>query len=518
MGMDSVATADFATYGQPMRSAEWRSCVPLIVAAVATVACGSTVPLAGAQVGATVGDGLSVGTVGEATVAPDQPLAGGGITGGPGSSGSSAAVAGSGNLPPAADGSARSTRTATGETAGAVAGVRDTTPVRVGILHLEGGNQALSAGFGNTPVSFGDGRLEAQAVVDDVNRNGGVGGRKIVPFFAAVQAQNANGAGLEAACRKLVEDDKVSVIASMFNVRSQLVECAKKGRAILLDVALGAGDDNLYRQYADTLFTPTQLNLDSEQRLVISNASASGQLRRAKVGVVIQQDDQTFQRVYDRTIRPVLTELGTPVQSSSIANATSTNDIAAAVLKFKTDGVSHVMFSAGNGGIPALFFMQGAEQQAYAPQYLMGDSTNTWFVGDTAPRNQVRNITGAGTYPIANVNASQYATTPAEKRCLDVISAAGERLNDRHSSLTATFYCEMLYGFAAIGGSVSGKLDNASFRSAYYRMGSNYPAITTFRSNLANGRNDNPATYRLLGWKQACSCITYLSDERPLPF
>lgn len=388
----------------------------------------------------------------------------------------------------------------------------------MGIFYLEGGNRAISAGFGNTAVSFGDGKLEAQAVVDDINGRGGIAGRKILPFFAAVQAQNANAAGLEAACRRLIEDAKVQVLASMFNVRSQLVACAKKGNALLLDVALGAGDEDLYREFADTLFTPTQLNLDSEQRLVITDAQQAGRLKGAKVGVLIQQDDETFQRVYDGTMKPLLTQLKVPVQSASTANEKSTNDIAAAVLRFKNDGVTHVMFSVGNGGIPPLFFMQAAEQQAYRPKYLMGDSTNTWFVGDGAPREQVRNITGAGTYPIANVPVSEYPTTPREKRCLDVITQAGQRVADRHSSLTATFYCEMIYGFAAVGATVQGPITKQSFRQAYYRMGTAYPAITTFRSNLANGRNDNPASYRLLGWKDACSCISYLSPERPLPF
>lgn len=497
------------------------------LALVLTTACGSTVQ----QVGTTGGtdalaveggsaDGLTVAAGDDGLALPADPAATG-TTGGTAASGgtttssSSGGTAGPAGSPAAAPGTAAAGTASSA--APAAGGPRDTTPVRVGIFYLEGGNQAISAGFGNTPVSFGDGRLEARAVVEDINKKGGVGGRKIEPFFAGVQAQNANGPGLEAACRRLIEDDKVSVIVSMFNVRSQLVECAKKGGAILLDVALGAGDDDLYQAYPDTLFTPTQLNLDSEQRLVISNAHKSGQLNGAKVGVVIQQDDETFQRVYDGTMKPLLQQLRVPVQSSTIATATSTNDISAAVLRFKTDGVTHVMFSVGNGGIPPLFFMQGAQQQAFFPKYLMGDSTNTWFVGDTAPREQVRNITGAGTYPIANVNASQYPTTPAEKRCLDVISAAGQRVNDRHTSLTATFYCEMLYGFAAIGGTVTGKLDKASFRAAYSRMGTSYPAITTFRSNLGNGRNDNPATYRLLGWKDGCSCISYLSGEQPIP-
>jgi ABC-type branched-subunit amino acid transport system substrate-binding protein len=509
-----------------------RSTLPLCVALALTAGCGSTVPLAsrdtarlapGAEQVLASGDGLGAPS---ATGSDGTP----GSVGSPVEPGTTASAdlgkstetrggTGTGSSNGSVQGSSGTASGSGSTTSGGAAAVADRTPIRVGIFYLDGGNQALSSGFGDTPVNFGDGRLEARAVVEDINKNGGVGGRKIEAFYQPVQAQNANGAGLEAACRGLIEDHKVSVIASMFNVRSQLVACAHKGGAILLDVALGAGDNDLYQKFADTLYTPTQLNLDSEQRLVITEAVQTGRLKKSdKVGVLIQQDDETFQRVYDSTMKPVLREAGIPVQSSTIATAMSSGDYSAAVLRFKSDGVTHVMFSVGNGGIPPVFFMQAAENQAYRPKYLMGDSTNTWFVGDSAARSQVQNITGAGTYPIANVDAGQYPTTPREKKCLDVITAAGQRVADRHSSLTATFYCEMLYGFSAIGATVKGPITKASFRQAYYAMGTNYPAITTFRSNLSNGRNDNPAAYRLLGWKSSCSCISYLSPERPLPF
>lgn len=524
MGDLDVAVPPSRTY----RCRMMRFTLPLWVALALTAGCGSTVPLASqgtatlsADAGVAAADGLGAAPMSSSDgIAGD---AGGTIDPGTSASGSLGTTpgigSGSGSSKGSAEGSPGVASGSGGSTAAGAAAAADLTPIRVGIFYLDGGNQALSSGVGDTPVNFGDGRLEARAVVEDINKNGGVGGRKIEAFYRAVQAANANGAGLEAACRALIEDHKVSVIASMFNVRSQLVACAHKGGVVLLDVALGAGDDDLYREFSDTLFTPTQLNLDSEQRLVITEAMQTGRLKKGdKVGVLIQQDDESFQRVYDGTMKPLLTKPGIPVQSSSIATWTSSSDYSAAVLRFKSDGVTHVMFSVGNGGLPPVFFMQAAENQAYRPNYLMGDSTNTWFVGDSAPRSQVQNITGAGTYPIANVGVGQYPTTPREKKCLDVITAAGQRVSDRHSSLTATFYCEMLYGFAAIGATIKGPVTKASFRQAYYAMGTSYPAITTFRSNLGNGRNDNPATYRLLGWKSACSCISYLSPERPLPF
>jgi hypothetical protein len=393
----------------------------------------------------------------------------------------------------------------------------DQSPLQIGVLYVNGGNTAIASAFADTPVSFGDGRLEAQAVVDDINANGGVRGRMLEAHYAPVEAANANGPGLQAACESLVHDHDVFAIMSIFNVRSLLAACAAKYEKILFSSALGGGDDDLYAEFRDWVFTPTQLSLDREQRTVLHVGRESGRITAgSKVGVVIQDDDPQYNRVYEGTIAPILDGWDVDHFPAHIASAGSTGDISGAVLRFKAEGVTSVLFSAGNGGIPVVFFMQTAEQQAYHPRYELGDSSNTWFVGSQAPIAQRRNIHGAGTYPIANVHASQYPTTPREQHCLDVISDAGEPVDDRHTSLTATFYCEIIYGFAAVGNRVTGPMTPASWRTAYYGFGTDYPAITTFASDLSTGRNDNPALYRVLGFLEDCACITYLSDRRPL--
>lgn len=471
-----------------------------LLALLALTACGSTV---GPQAGrlATGTDEFGTPAAEHAGAGEDQIVAAGPDT-------------------PLAAGRAGATKSTTGPTIGASAAAsaaRDTTPIKVGVLHVEGGNAVISAGFGNTPVAFGDGRVEAQAVADDVNKRGGANGRKLELAFGAVQATSADGPGIQAACENLVQDHKVFVILSIFNVRSLLVDCAAKHKVLLMATALGGGDDTLYRNYRDYLFTPTQLSLDREQRLVIDVGRDAGKLARGtKVGVVIQDDDPMYNRVYERSIVPSLKALGITPVPAHIASAGSAGDISNAVLRFATENVTQVLFSAGNGGIPIVLFMQTAEQQQFRPGYILGDSSDTWFVGSQAPVNQRRNIFGAGTYPIANVRTDQYPTTPREQNCLNVITNGGQRVSDRHSSLTATFYCELVYGFAAVAARVPGKLTNELWRAAYYGFGREYPAITSFASDLANGRNDNPDLYRVLGYKESCQCISYLSDSRRL--
>jgi hypothetical protein len=64
---------------------------------------------------------------------------------------------------------------------------------------------------------------------------------------------------------------------------------------------------------------------------------------------------------------------------------------------------------------------------------------------------------------------------------------------------------------------VSGPLTPAAFRAAYASVGTSYQPVTTFRSDFANGRHDNAAAYRLMVWRDSCTCLTYSTGVTPLP-
>jgi hypothetical protein len=493
-----------------MRRSRLVAAAPLLV--LSLVGCGTTVPASQQLSGPNGGGGLGL----------DGSVVGGG-TGGAGGTGSSAvgstggAAGGStGGAPGAGPGTSTTGGTSAGTTGTGVqvpGGVKDTTPVRIGFEVIKGGNELISAGFG-TPVNFGNGRTEVSAIVEDINARGGLGGRRILPFFAEWDATSGS-TGREASCRSLVEDSKVTFLVTVVNMSQSFASCAAKHKVPAINASIAAGDLTLYQQFGDFLFSPALMNLDRELRLVLETARASGQISTGtKVGVVVDGvEDPQSDRVYKRTVDPMLTRWGIPHESFTVVQQ---SDVSAAVLRFATDDVKVVVFVAPSGIIEILF-MQTAEQQQYRPAYSMGDSTSTWFVSSTAPREQVKRITGAGSLPLANVDTSQYPTTPREKACLDLIRKKGENNAERHSSITATVYCEAIYAIKAVAERVAGPLTAASFRAAYATVGTGYQPLTTFRTDLANGRHDNAAAYRLMAWRDSCTCLSYTTPVTPLP-
>jgi ABC-type branched-subunit amino acid transport system substrate-binding protein len=484
-----------------------------LLLALLLAGCGTTVPLSqqgsststlnGSLAGpGTTGGGTtgSSGTAFSGTTTGTGGVAVPGVAGSTGGSGTTGATTGTG-----------------GTVGGSTGGVADRTPLKVGVFYLNGGNQVISSAFPGSSVSFGDGKKEAQAVIDDINAHGGAGGRKLVPTWIAVQATDSD-ANRQAACLGAVQDAHPVALFAIFNLTAGLAKCVQQANTLMIDVALGAGDEDLYKQAKNLAFSPSQITRDAEQKLVLGLAHAQGKLPAGKpVGIVAQGDDPMYPRVVHNTIEPLLRSWGVPYNEQILSSGSDTSGMNSAILKFQQEHVDTVVFSFGSGGIPEVLFMQAADQQQFRPAYLMGDSTDTNFVGQEAPAAQIKRISGAGTYPLANVRADQYPSPPTERHCLDVLNKAIGGYTNRYSSLTGTLYCEIMYSFAFVAGHVQGPVTSAAWSQAYHALGTSYSPVTSFTTRFLPGRPDGASSYREIGFGAACACITYTSPIRPIP-
>ena len=389
----------------------------------------------------------------------------------------------------------------------------DHSPLRIGFEVINGGNAAVSAAFGS-PVNFGDGKAEVNAIVEDVNAHGGVGGHPIVPVFGIWNVTDMD-AGREKSCTQMTEDGHAVLLITVINMAESFIACAAKHHVPVINASIAAGDDDMYKRFRDYLFSPSLMSLNREESLLMGNLRDQKFLNSAeKAGVIIDAvADPQYQRVYKATVKPQLDAWGIKHVTYEVKSQADMNN---AVLKMRTDNVKTVFFIAPSGVIEILF-MQAAENQNYRPIYGFGDSSSAWFVSTTAPQAQAAGIRGVGSLPLANVDVAQYPTTPLERKCLDLIRAKGENNRDRHSSITATVYCEAIRVLQAVGTKLSGTLNPASLRTAYAKLGTSYQPISTFSTNFASGRTDNATSYRRLSWNGKCRCVTYTTPARSIP-
>lgn len=388
-------------------------------------------------------------------------------------------------------------------------------PIRLGFITIDlAGAEKVLIGTG-TQVSFGDGDLETRALVADLNKRGGIAGRKVEGFYAKVNPASADpAAAYVAGCTKLTEDAKVFAVVTVLNVTQGFVDCVAKHQTLLINVSFNPGDDAILEQHREWLYSPPLMSLDRGTALLLNDLRGQGKLGAgAKLGVVVNEADPQLPRVYAKTVKPMLDAWKVPHIRAAISGNRS-DPIASAVLTFSTEQVNRVVFISPNG-LAQLQFMNFAEDQLYRPQYSFWDPDSPKFVSENAPLNQRPNISGIGALPVSDVPPSQHPQSSGESRCLQILREAGESSTDRNSNLASTLYCDGTWAFQAVTEKTTGTLTAATWRAAYPTVGSSYPSITTFATNFGSGRNDNASLYRQLNWNQACPCLTFVSPVRP---
>ena len=87
--------------------------------------------------------------------------------------------------------------------------------IKIGITYPD-----LEAIRSVTNTNHGDYEKAYRAVIDDLNKQGGINGRKVVPVFAEINPLGTVPA--QEACVKLTEDEKVFVAMSFFNADAPL--------------------------------------------------------------------------------------------------------------------------------------------------------------------------------------------------------------------------------------------------------------------------------------------------------
>jgi hypothetical protein len=414
-------------------------------------------------------------------------------------------------------GAATTGRATRGAGASAPSAVTDRTPVRMGFIVIDlGGAEKVLAGFG-TQVSFGDGELEAKALVADLNERGGIRGRKVLGFYARVNPASADpAAAYIAGCTKLTEDHKVDVVITVLNVTQGFVDCVANHRTLVINESFNPGDDHLLKQHKDWLFSPSLMSLDRGTELLLRQLKEAGGLGKGtKVGVVVNGNDPQLPRVSNRVVKRLLSAWKVPFVEQ-VVRGTNSTDIAGAVLRFRSDMVNRVVFVAPNGLIQ-LQFMTFAEDQGYRPKYSFWDPDSPKFVSESVPDEQARNISGFGALPVSDVPPSQYPTTPGEKRCLAIFTKAGEPSQNRNSNLASTLYCEAVWAYEAAAVKITGRITAPLWRAAYRALGRSYRPLSTFGVDFGNGRNDNADLYRTLAWSDRCSCVKFTSGNKKAP-
>lgn len=396
-------------------------------------------------------------------------------------------------------------------------GVTDTT-VKLGIGTSDVDSFAKTLGVS---ISAGDTKAQLAALSKEVDKRGGILGRKlefVEHKFNTAQALNDSATAAQAACATWTQDNQVFAVFSLTDVT--LLECLKKADTPLIDAGAGWGLDgvrfhkNLTARYPDFFILGAMLGDRYDDlatdRMVARNFFEKWNTREGqpgnepmKLGLVVSQTPNGDEAVASMTralarhgIKPTIIYRSDGTLSGAGASAQN------AVLQFKSAGITHVW---GAGGTT----LQAAEQQNYRPRY--------WFpigVGvltQVAPVQQLEHsMTISITPAMDNSGAPAFEdVTPASVECKKLMRDAGQNYDQSSTTLAAMQgLCDSVFFFQqAIKN--TGELTSAGLRRGLESL-TNRTSAQTFQSVLGPGVDHLPArAARDLSFKVDCKCYVY---------
>jgi ABC-type branched-subunit amino acid transport system substrate-binding protein len=439
------------------------------------------VPTAGSGTGVTGNSGNGTGT-GPASGAGPASGTGQGPSAGPGnavsSSGTETSGPGTAAIP-----------------SGPVTGVTS-SEIKVGIGLIDVG-AAKQFGFN---FDIGNEKARYQALIDRLNRQGGIAGRKIVPYFESFPATDPTTAS-QADCLTWTKDDKVFAVL----VESQLPTAAEvciigQGATPLITTQ---GTEQAY--YANGLLWTTQASdnriLDDEADYLAGNGSLKGKT----IGVL--SGDGTDEQAVDNALIPRLSSLGYKVKDVEVvpSDAGGVQRQPIAISNFKAAGVNFVIVASNV--VLAGPFVEAANRAGFNPTYALSDFNNE--IND-----QVANYyppSFQGTVGLSTHRFPEYRDgapfTSTDQACLNVIHPVDSKVLPPTNAAfeeamgNCAVFDVLVDGLRGAGAA----LTQASFLSALSGL-SRFGIPATQDGSFSATQHDAVDYEQPVSWQKSCEC------------
>lgn len=524
-----------------------RRLAPVALAVLAT-ACGSTLPLAtqrqlengggtatgpgganqfGGQTAATSGAGSAGGPAGSGgSVAGSGSSGGGGASGAAGAGGSTGANGGQvgpGVTAPSRASGPSGTVPGSGALALGGPGVTATT-IYVGDQYDP---QAATedSGLGAAGLNPGDVQAETNAVVAYINAHGGVAHRKLAVVWAQISATSNIQQSEQAACNTWTVDNKVFSIPAGVAVWDQCVASAH---------AIGVTTGDIAQETSATLrqfpadFNLTGMTLDRSERYTIEGIQRQGYFRAGvKVGIVTW-DGSDFH--YGAGLAASqLAQMGfpnVPVEYISEPQTygdigTSSSDVSSAILKFRSEGIDHVLLFDGTAGVFSgagltLLFMNAAGSQQYFPEYGLNSTSGLSTVAGDVPSSEIKNSMAIGWIPSLDLNSADFSAYPESaeaKTCLQIMAAAGQTASGANAEANQFGVCDHYFFLQEVLNRISGPVDQSTAVAVMQSLGTAFPVISTFQDDFSASQHDGVELIRNASFDGSCGCFHYSSGS-----
>jgi hypothetical protein len=398
--------------------------------------------------------------------------------------------------------------------AGPVVALQPGGSVLIGVHYSENLDAAYAAlGAQRTSVDF---IAVANAIKDHINRNGGMGGRRLeIDLWGSDPLRDDFDVLAQQACEHFTQDKKVFAVVSGAVLPSMVTpKCFADRRTPLAWEYYIPMDEQAFTPYMPFLYQPFSV-VGKRLGIFVDGLAEIGYFDPgAKIGLV-RYDTDIHKRITDNVLKPRLAARGLSIADEqaikSPPNARSAGEAAAqvssAVLSFKRNGITHVLFVPTGGAVPFVW-MQAAQSQGFQARYGLTSLDYPYFVQGQAPAGTLSRAMGVGWMPANDVAPPQAPPDHPTEECFRITNT---RVND------VARFCDGLFFLKAVFDR-GGITTQADVQRVAESLAESFRSHWTFRTKLAAGRHDGAAAWRPFGFDDACRCFRYIDASlRPLP-
>jgi hypothetical protein len=289
--------------------------------------------------------------------------------------------------------------------------------IKVGVAYVD-----FSALKGVMNIDQGDFKTAYKAVIDQVNADGGINGRKLEASFAPINP--LGNASADAACTKFAQDDRVFVTIGFFYGQTPACYLITHGVNMIGQPATGADlSADQQKQFKATWFSYRSTPAHSVTAVVDAFKSANA-FEGERVAVVSEGLDGSTASSYVSELKAAGVDVVDDASQSS--SPTDLNayykEYKLIAQQFKSKGATAV-FTVGagaSGGWPK--YLQ-ASKSTYLPRLLAADysGVQSWQPTAGADANKILKDSVAVAPYLSDIDAWK---DPAFQKCVGVINAA----------------------------------------------------------------------------------------------
>jgi hypothetical protein len=452
-------------------------------------------------------------------------------------SGATAAGAPSGASPSGA--SPSRTRSLQRGSAGSTSGGTQTgasgSPITVGFV-LQDASGASALVGSNVPITSTQRQQQiAEWLVDYINSQGGVAGRKIVPTFETVSVTTQEPQRV-ADCEAMAQDQHDQAVMDMNEMLEDDVwACFAANHVDFFGLVTGT-DQNFMDAHAPYV-TTTWMGLNRQMYAMAHGAASAGWFNGTKVGIIMPDTPEAHSD-FTNVLAPQLAAVGVTnydVRYITLTDGSGqTSQTNNAELAFATEGIKRVIFF--HDILVYLQFINQAQAEHYYPEYAFPDyedaaaiaafyGNNTVNQGAIAVSSSFESVNDSNSSNAKNAGSTVMVRSqqpPAVQHCLDILSAEShvnfyDPSQSQDPDLDSLYYCDELFLFWQAADKVGAGFTSSQLGVGLKALGTSYQSTWQNSTDYAAGNHDGASSYRVGRYDPSCSCFVKITNWIPAP-